>query len=235
MRIAVFIDAENIASGFVPEIIARLEELGEIATLRAIGKFGSGFPDPWISSAAAHGIDLDLQPSVGTGKNGADIAIAVEAMSAALSGRFDAVAIASGDADFTPLAFRLRRLGLLVYGFARQTNCSGSFPRACTRFTYLRAAPLASVPLPVNPSADTLTKKDRQRLDALLRKTPSHPDGMGPGELGKLLKERLPQLHARLSRGKGMVHNLRQFGGVAITGSGATCRITATGPQSTAA
>ncbi len=62
-----------------------------------------------------------------TGKNSADMSLAVDAMALANTGQFDGVGIASSDSDFTPLAIQLRMQGLRgVWGAAHaDVVCAG--------------------------------------------------------------------------------------------------------------
>jgi uncharacterized LabA/DUF88 family protein len=51
------------------------------------------------------------------GKNGADIALVIDAMDLLHSGRVTGFCLVSSDSDFTRLATRIREQGLDVFGF----------------------------------------------------------------------------------------------------------------------
>jgi len=188
MRIAVFIDAENIGSELVPQMRERLRLHGAIHFLRAIGNFSAPHLAAWLAAARDHGIDLDFQPSTGAGKNASDIALAVEATTAALSGRFDCIAIVSRDADFTPLAMRLRRLGLSVLGLAPAENCSQAFQQACTAFLPLVIAPSAPAAALAKPNGSKPAGSGAQHpLGAALRGALDADGTLNLARLGSLL------------------------------------------------
>lgn len=134
-RIAVLFDAENTNCSSAPIVFRHLEAMGTIQSACAVSDFS--LLTSWIDCAREHGIDLVMQPTLGKGKNSADIRLAIEAMDLAHRGRIDAVALATRDRDFTPLAFRLRENGIAVYGLS-QSEPSPAFRAACTSFHVLQ-------------------------------------------------------------------------------------------------
>ncbi|HTM76151.1 MAG TPA: NYN domain-containing protein, partial [Devosia sp.] len=118
-RIAVLFDAENCAADAVAPVLQQLRLRGTVCIRRAIGDFSGSLLAPWVQQARLCGIELIMQPSLGRGKNSADIMLAVEAMDILHGGAVGAIALVSSDRDFTPLALRLRRSGLDVLGFGR--------------------------------------------------------------------------------------------------------------------
>lgn len=138
-RIAVLFDAENINCETALRALARLNSLGNVQIKRAVGDFSASGLANWIGCARENGIELVLQPSLGKGKNGADIKLTIEAMDIVHQRSVNAVALVTRDRDFTPLALRLREAGLSVLGFA-QTAPSPAFAAACLRFEVIGAA-----------------------------------------------------------------------------------------------
>ena len=55
--------------------------------------------------------EYHTQPTVASAKNGADIALAIDAMDILYAGAVTAFCIVSNDRDFVPLALRLRAAG----------------------------------------------------------------------------------------------------------------------------
>lgn len=89
---------------------------------------------------------------VGVGQDAADIALVIDALDLMHSGRFDAFCLVSSDADFTPLALRLREQGMAVYGLGEE-RAPGSFRRACNEFRCLRPVADSSAKVAVaNPA-----------------------------------------------------------------------------------
>jgi hypothetical protein len=69
----------------------------------------------------------------GTGKNAADLLLAVEAVSLFHEGSIDTVVIASSDRDFSHLAHHLRERQLKVFGIGG-ASAPDAFREACTDF-----------------------------------------------------------------------------------------------------
>lgn len=144
-RIALFIDFENLVTrtGISAEnfdlqpALDRLLEKGKVVYRRAYCDWGR-FP-----GAKKHlhekGVELiDVPPSTRTGKNGADIRLVIDALELAYQREHvDTFAIASGDSDFCPLAYKLRENDRTVIGLAVRESTSPLFVKACDEFIYI--------------------------------------------------------------------------------------------------
>lgn len=144
LHIALFIDFENLVTrtGITPEsfdlqpMLDRLLERGKVVFRRAYAdweRFG-----PARENLHKHGVELiDVPPSTRAGKNGADIRLVIDALELAYQREHvDAFAIASGDSDFCPLAYKLREIGRTVIGLAVREATSPMFVKACDEFVY---------------------------------------------------------------------------------------------------
>src|SRR6266851_4666829 len=124
-KIALFIDFENIAIGVtdakykkfeVNLLLERLLEKGKIVVKRAYCDWDK-FPD---SKRELHEAAIELIEIPGrsySGKNSADIRMAVDAMDMSYSKEhIDVFVIASGDSDFSPLVSKLKENDKYVIG-----------------------------------------------------------------------------------------------------------------------
>lgn len=86
------------------------------------------------------GVELiDVPPSTRSGKNGADMRLVIDALELCYAREhIDTFAIASGDSDFCPLAYKLRENGKQLIGLAVKEATSPLFVKACDEFIYLR-------------------------------------------------------------------------------------------------
>jgi uncharacterized LabA/DUF88 family protein len=86
------------------------------------------------------GVELiDVPPSTRSGKNGADMRLVIDALELCYAREhIDTFAIASGDSDFCPLAYKLRENGRQLIGLAVKEATSPLFVKACDEFIYLR-------------------------------------------------------------------------------------------------
>jgi hypothetical protein len=89
----------------------------------------------------------------GSGKNSADILLAIEAVNLAHVSNIDAFAIATSDQDFSHLAHHLRERNFKVIGLG-EMKAPEAFRKACTEFFEL-----AAKPVPAPKKLDDLDKK----------------------------------------------------------------------------
>ena len=143
LRIALLIDADNSPAELIDEILTELSTVGVIDIRRAYGNWTKHALNKWQDRLLEFAIRPMQQFDYSKGKNASDMAMTVDAMELLYTERPDAFALASSDADFTPLVMHLRAKGAAVYGFgAAQTP--KPFVNACSRFLYLEALRSAS-------------------------------------------------------------------------------------------
>jgi uncharacterized LabA/DUF88 family protein len=145
-RIALFIDFENLvtntgisAAAFdLQPAMDRLLEKGKVVFRRAYCDW-SRFRD---APRRLHdfGVELiDVPPSTRAGKNGADMRLVIDALELCYAREhIDTFAIASGDSDFCPLAYKLRENNRVLIGLGVREATSPLFVRACDEFIYLK-------------------------------------------------------------------------------------------------
>ena len=136
MRIAAYIDADNISADQTERAISILNDLGEIRVIRAYGNWSSK-SGRWKTLVNRHGILASHRYNVATGKNAADIDLTVDAM-AGIHGQhdFDTLAIVSSDSDFLPLVQHARACGKRVVGLGC-LKAPTTYASRCDWFHYL--------------------------------------------------------------------------------------------------
>ena len=161
--VAFLIDADNLSSGGIDEAFEHLLEAG--ATVQIRRAYGG------IEKLAGLKVVLRrhaIQGFVNQGKGTTDVALVVDAMDLLhRAGLPSTVAIGSSDADFAPLAVRLREAGILVICFAQKLISSDALPMAYDKVIYVDSKltamqpqvevaktppstePLSSAPMPV--------------------------------------------------------------------------------------
>lgn len=133
---ALLIDADNISRAKLAGILAELSKYGTPNIRRAYGDWTSDQLRNWKAELHEFAIRPMQQFSYSSGKNATDISLVIDAMDLLYTQRLDAFAIASSDADFTPLVMHLRAAGHEVYGFGERKTPE-PFVAACTTFLYL--------------------------------------------------------------------------------------------------
>ena len=150
--IAVFIDYENLALGTgkrnrrghqepgpapdVKRILERLVEKGRIVVKRAYCDW-QRFEEA-VAPLHELGIELiEIPDRAYTGKNSADIRLAVDAMEMCLTkNHIDTFAILSGDSDFSPLVSKLREFDKTVIGVGMREATSTLLTEVCDEFIF---------------------------------------------------------------------------------------------------
>jgi uncharacterized LabA/DUF88 family protein len=145
-RIALFLDFENLVTNTgitaakfdLQPAMDRLLERGKVVFRRAYCDW-SRFKDA-KGGLHEYGVELiDVPPSTRSGKNGADMRLVIDALELCYAREhIDVFAIASGDSDFCPLAYKLRENGRQVIGLAVKEATSPLFVKACDEFIYVR-------------------------------------------------------------------------------------------------
>jgi hypothetical protein len=143
--LALFVDGENLSHVHANTIIDQAGRLGPRAIRRVYG--AAARVAKWSEQGTFRIVDC------GSGKNGADVMLALEALEAVLLAGFRHVAIASSDGDFTPLALKLAEHGVRVTGIG-EAKAPEAFRKACARFVVLpEGTPpkTPSSPAPIDP------------------------------------------------------------------------------------
>ena len=144
-RIALFIDFENIAIGVTEArykkfeiglLLERLLEKGKIVVKRAYCDWDK-FPDYKREFHEAAIEMFEIPARAYSGKNSADIRMAVDAMDMSWSKEhIDVFVIASGDSDFSPLVSKLKENDKFVIGVGVKNSSSDLLIDNCDEFIF---------------------------------------------------------------------------------------------------
>ncbi len=167
LRIALLIDADNAPASKVETVLTELARHGVANVRRAYGNWKSPHLKGWEATLHPHAIQPMQQFAYSTGKNASDMALVVDAMDLLHSERFDAFAIVSSDADFTPLVMRLRSQNMRVFGFGMKKTTPEPFVNACSTFLYLDET--APAPETSGIGSKTYTTQQLKRDAALMK------------------------------------------------------------------
>ena len=149
---AVLIDYENLALGTgrrkrnghqepgpapdVKRILERLVDKGRIVSKRAYCDWQRF--DSALTPLHELGVELiEIPDRAYTGKNSADIRLAVDAMEMCFTKEhIDTFAILSGDSDFSPLVSKLKEFGKTVIGVGMHESTSTLLAENCDEFIF---------------------------------------------------------------------------------------------------
>lgn len=156
LKIAILIDADNVSSKKIEEIMNEVNRYGIPTIKRIYGDWTRPYVENWKNSLLIHAITPIQQYSYTQGKNSTDSALIIDAMDILHSDRVDGFCIVSSDSDFTRLATRLRESGKLVIGIGERKTPK-PFIASCDKFIYVeileKVAPAKKTPKKNNQSA----------------------------------------------------------------------------------
>ncbi len=135
-NLAVLIDADNIPSAFVNEMMEEIAKYGNPTIKRIYGDWTKPNLSKWKTLLLEHAITPIQQYGYTTGKNATDSAMIIDAMDILYSERVNGFCIVSSDSDFTRLATRLREAGMQVIGIGEKKT-PNPFIVACDKFIYI--------------------------------------------------------------------------------------------------
>jgi len=214
LRLAVLIDAENVPSANIKEMMEEIAKYGTPTFKRIYADWTKPHVTRWKNLLLENAITPIQQYSYTQGKNASDSAMIIDAMDILYTGRVDGFCIISSDSDFTRLALRLREAGMKIIGMGEKKTPE-PFIVACDKFIYIEI--LTAKPTPkikvdkidkvveaeveVETEQSPLIKKIDDKLLELIASTVTDmADETGwafLGEVGNLIIKKQPDFDAR--------------------------------------
>ena len=136
IKIAVLIDADNVPSTQVTEMMEEIAKYGNPTIKRIYGDWTKPQLGKWKNVLLENAINPIQQYGYTTGKNATDSAMIIDAMDILYSDKVNGFCLVSSDSDFTKLATRLRESRMLVIGMGEKKT-PNPFIVACDKFIYL--------------------------------------------------------------------------------------------------
>lgn len=149
-RIAVFIDCDGVSAKDADRALSLVSETGQVCLIRTYGTHTGRAEDAWAKFISRQGSIACHVPPLSQRKNATDIALTVDAVEVLLTHSIDVFVLMVSDADFLPLAHRIREQGKPLFGFG-QKHTSVTFREACNRFWELPSLRAPSSARPRNP------------------------------------------------------------------------------------
>jgi hypothetical protein len=153
--VAVLVDGDNISGKHAAAILALAGTHGETTITRVY--LDAQRAGDWASVVGYRLIHA------GTGKNAADILLALDAMELALTKGVRQFVIASSDGDFTHLAMRLRECGAKVIGVG-EAKAPATFRASVTGFVEVGAKPVVKLVVKPQVKLSELDTKIRDMI-----------------------------------------------------------------------
>ena len=132
-RVVVFVDGDSASAHHLEIVLNHLSERSAVSEVRVFGNINNGNVTSWSRLTKRQGLIVRHMPRLAAGKNGADIALATDAVELHLTRPARTYVLIASDADFTPLVIRLKQDGAEVLGFGHRST-PDALRRVCTSF-----------------------------------------------------------------------------------------------------
>ena len=169
VRIAVLIDADNIPSTNIKEMMEEIAKYGTPTFKRIYGDWTQPNLGGWKRVLLENAITPIQQYVYTKGKNSTDSNMIIDAMDILYSEKVDGFCIVSSDSDFTRLATRLREAGMLVIGLGEKKT-PNPFIVACDKFIYLEILKVPEEVIEVSSHGGKNQKKKKSETKEALQK-----------------------------------------------------------------
>jgi hypothetical protein len=114
--VALLIDGENISPDLIAQMLVEAGKFGGVMIRRVYGNVTSPNMQRWKEVMTQYALQGMHQMQTVTGKNAADIALAIDAMDLFYRDHVTRFCLVGSDSDYTPLVLRLRSSGCMVIG-----------------------------------------------------------------------------------------------------------------------
>lgn len=155
-NVAIFVDGDNLHSRHAAEILTLGQSLGSLGLVRVYG--GETALPHWADQPAFQFVFS------GTGKNAADLHLAIDAVDFTARHTVRHVLLCSSDGDFFHLARHLREKGLEVTGFGDKTKVTDRFKAACSAFQFASPPQISPCTTENGQAANSLDQKIKDAI-----------------------------------------------------------------------
>lgn len=199
INLAVLVDADNIPSAHVKEMLEEITKYGNPTIKRIYGDWTKPNLAKWKNLLLENAITPIQQYGYTTGKNATDSAMIIDAMDILYSAKVNGFCLVSSDSDFTRLATRLREAGMQVIGLGEKKTPT-PFIVACDKFIYIEILKNKTDQKETDSqksNVDKITKKDIDLIKTTISDL-SDDDGWAfLGDVGSLLQKKQPNFDSR--------------------------------------
>src|SRR5690606_28951902 len=204
LKLAVLIDADNIPSAHVKEMMEEIDKYGNPTIKRIYGDWTKPNLAKWKNLLLENAITPIQQYGYTSGKNATDSAMIIDAMDILYSGKVGGFCLVSSDSGFTRLATRLREAGMKVFGMGEKKTPE-RFIVACDKFIYIEVlqasvkeeAPGAVVENHRKEEADKITPRILKLISTTIDDLGDDEGWAFLGDVGNLQQKKQPNFDSR--------------------------------------
>lgn len=196
-QIAVFVDCDNTSPDILEYALKVVAQFGRVVIRRGYGNHAT-LANRWQDALVRLAFTPCLQYQYASGKNTADIALALDAQEAMFDGRADTFCLVTSDSDFAYLCRKLRERGAVVY-IVGEKKTPDALRNASDQFFEWKPEEKAPTSEDVAKPAATSSAENKQKrlpkslTQAVALLAADTPDGrVSLGALGQYLKRADP-------------------------------------------
>jgi uncharacterized protein (TIGR00288 family) len=206
-RIALLIDSENISAEYIKPVMHEIAKYGRIVIARFYGDIWT-LSKEWHQTALNYAIKPMHQYNVASGKNAADMAMAIDALEMMYQEKVNTFFLITSDSDFTPLAMKLREGGMTVIGIGTEKKVTEAFKSACNEFKYFDY-------LEDEDEDPTEVEEDDDNIEKIIKDIIiDHGNKMPLSNLGNMLRNRSSDFDVRKYGVKNLSSLVNTFSGL---------------------
>lgn len=212
-RVAVLVDCDNVSPEILDFALRMGAQFGRVVLRRGYGNH-STLANKWQDALVEQAFTPHLQYQYASGKNTADIALALDALEAYFDDRADTFCLVTSDSDFAGLCRKLRERGTRVC-IIGEAKTPAALRNASDHFFEWQPAPKEkNEPAQDTTNAQSGANKRRPLLvvEAVKLLAADSSDGLvGLGELGQYLRRTDPGFSPQQYGHSGLLNMLRTY------------------------
>lgn len=221
-HVAVLVDCDNVPPAILDHALRFAAQFGRVVVKRGYGNTSTLASSRWQSALVEQAFTPCLQYQYASGKNTADIALALDALELMFDQKVETFCFVTSDSDFAYLCRKLRERGaqVCIVGEGKTPdalrNASDSFsewaPAATGEVVLPDVASLESESQPAAPAKPAPKRRPLLVVEAVRLMASSTPEGrVDLGALGNYLRRTDPSFSTKAYGHSGLLDMLRTY------------------------
>lgn len=222
-RVAVLVDCDNTTPEILEYALRVVAQFGRVVIRRGYGNH-STLANKWQEALVRLAFTPCLQYQYASGKNTADIALALDAIEVLFDEMVDAFCVVTSDSDFAYLCRKLRERGAMVY-IVGEEKTPDALRNATDQFFEFQPPEAA----PAKDQSKSITKKQKPKLlrSAVALLITESPEGwVGLGALGNYLRRSDPGFTPKKFGHSGLLEMVKTYTDLSTKFEGGTHWVT---------
>ncbi|MDP3188826.1 NYN domain-containing protein [Limnobacter sp.] len=222
-RVAVLVDCDNTTPEILEYALRVVAQFGRVVIRRGYGNH-STLANKWQEALVRLAFTPCLQYQYASGKNTADIALALDAIEVLFDEMVDAFCVVTSDSDFAYLCRKLRERGAIVY-IVGEEKTPDALRNATDQFFEFQPPEAA----PAKDQSKSITKKQKPKMlrSAVALLITESPEGwVGLGALGNYLRRSDPGFTPKKFGHSGLLEMVKTYTDLSTKFEGGTHWVT---------